>query len=145
MASLWAEEHASGAVALRGGQVVGFLLGTRKNDQTWGANVWVEAAGYAVDEPELVRDLYAFSSQRWVDEGRARHYALVPGLDDQVEAWFRLSFGAQQAHGIKEVDERRWPPGARRAEHRDIEALIELAPLISRHHALAPVFSGIDT
>jgi GNAT superfamily N-acetyltransferase len=144
VASLWAQEHASGAVALRGGQVVGFLLGTRRDDQTWGANVWVEAAGYAVDEPELVRDLYAFSSQRWVDEGRTRHYALVPGLDDHVGAWFRLSFGAQQAHGIKEVDARVWPPDTRRAEQRDIEALIELAPLVSDHHALAPVFSGID-
>ncbi len=144
VASLWAQEHASGAVALREGQPVGFLLGTRKNDQMWGANVWVEAAGYAADEPELVRDLYAFSSQRWVDEGRTRHYALVPALDDHVEAWFRLSFGAQQAHGIKEVDVRAWPPGTRRAEHRDIEALIELVPLIFAHHALAPVFSGID-
>jgi ribosomal protein S18 acetylase RimI-like enzyme len=144
VASLWAEEHASGAVALRDGQVVGFLLGTRRNDQTWGANVWVESAGYAVDDPELVRDLYAFSSQRWVDEGRTRHYALVPGLDDQVQAWFRLSFGAQQAHGIKEVEERVWPPGTRRAEQRDVEALMKLAPLISRHHALAPVFSGIE-
>jgi GNAT superfamily N-acetyltransferase len=144
VASLWAEEHASGAVALRGGQVVGFLLGTRKNDQPWGANVWVEAAGYAVDEPELVRDLYAFASQRWVDESRTRHYALVPALDDHVEAWFRLSFGAQQAHGIKEVDERAWPPGARRAEQRDIDALTELAPLISDHQSLAPVFSGIE-
>ncbi|MDP9227371.1 MAG: GNAT family N-acetyltransferase [Actinomycetota bacterium] len=142
--SLWSQEHASGAVALRQGQMVGFLLGTRKNDQTWGANVWVEAAGYAVNEPELIRDLYAFSSQRWVDEGRTRHYALVPGLDDHVGAWFRLSFGAQQAHGIKDVDPRVWPPGTRRAEHRDIEALVELAPLIFDHHALAPVFSGID-
>src|SRR6267142_1853610 len=133
VASRWAEEHASGAVALREGQAVGFLLGTRKDDQTWGANVWVDAAGYAVDEPELVRDLYAFSSQRWVDEGRTRHYALVPVLDDHVGAWFRLSFGAQHAHGIKEVDVRVWPPGTRRAEHRDIEALIELAPLIFDH------------
>ena len=143
VATLWAQEHASGAVALRSGQVVGFLLGTRKHDQTWGANVWVEAAGYAVDEPELVRDLYAFSSQRWVDEGRTRHYALVPGLDDHVAPWFRLSFGAQHAHGVKGVDARAWPPGTRRAEHRDIEALIELTPLISSHQALAPVFSGI--
>jgi ribosomal protein S18 acetylase RimI-like enzyme len=141
---LWSEDHASGAVALRGGRVVGFLLGTRRDDQKWGANVWVEAAGYAAEEPELVRDLYAFAAQRWVDEGRTRHYALVPGLDDQVQAWFRLSFGAQQAHGIKEVDERLWPPGARRAEHRDIDALLELAPLISDHQALAPVFTGID-
>jgi predicted N-acetyltransferase YhbS len=144
VASLWAQEHASGAVALREGKVVGFLLGTRKDDQMWPGNVWVEAAGYAVDEPELVRDLYAFSAQRWVDEGRTRHYALVPALDDQVGAWFRLSFGAQQAHGIKEVDVRVWPPGTRRAEQRDIEALIELAPLIWDHHTRAPVFSGID-
>ena len=89
-------------------------------------------------------DLYAFSSQRWVDEGRTRHYALVPGLDDQIGAWFRLSFGAQHAHGIKEIDAQGWPPGTRRAEHGDIEALIDLTPLIDRHQALAPVFSGID-
>jgi GNAT superfamily N-acetyltransferase len=144
VASLWAEEHASGAVAYRDGRVVGFLLGTRKDDRKWGANVWVEAPGYAVDEPELVRDLYAFASQQWVEEGRTRHYALVPVLDDHVGAWFRLSFGAQQAHGIQEVDERVWPPGARRAEQHDIEALMELAPLISHHQARAPVFTGID-
>ena len=47
IASLWAKEHASGAVALRDGRLVGFLIGTRKDDQTWGANVWIEAAGYA--------------------------------------------------------------------------------------------------
>lgn len=50
----------------------------------------------------------------------------------------------QQAHGIKEVDVRLWPAGTRRAEPRDIEALMELGPLVSDHHALAPVFSGID-
>jgi GNAT superfamily N-acetyltransferase len=144
VASLWAEEHASGAVALRDGQVVGFLLGTRKDDQTWGANVWVEAAGYAAVDPEVIRDLYAFASQQWVDQGRTRHYALVPKLDDQVDVWFRLSFGAQHAHGIQQVDARAWPPGARRAEPGDVEALLELAPLISDHQARAPVFSGID-
>jgi ribosomal protein S18 acetylase RimI-like enzyme len=144
VASLWAEKHASGAVALREGQVVGFLLGTRKDDRTRGANVWVEAAGYAAYEPELIRDLYAFSSQRWVDEGRTRHYALVPRLDEHVAAWFRLSFGAQQAHGIQSVDLRAWPPGTRPAEPSDLDALVALAPLVSDHQALAPVFTGID-
>lgn len=144
VASLWAQDGASGGVALRDGKLVGFLLGMRKDDEKWGPNVWVEAAGYAVVEPELVRDLYAFTSQRWVDEGRTRHYALVPRLDDHVDAWFRLSFGAQQAHGIKEVDERAWPPGTRRAQPGDVEALMELAPLIARHHAAASVFSGLD-
>jgi GNAT superfamily N-acetyltransferase len=144
VASLWAENHASGAVALREGQVVGYLLGTRKDDRTRGANVWFDPASYAVDEPELIRDLYAFSSQRWVDEGRTRHYALVPQLDEHLAAWFRLSFGAQQAHGITAVDLRAWPPGTRHAEPSDLEALIELAPLVSDHQALAPVFSGIN-
>jgi GNAT superfamily N-acetyltransferase len=144
VASLWAQEHASGAVALRDGEVAGFLLGTRKDDRPWGANIWVEAAGYAVDEPDLVRDLYAFAAQGWVGEGRTRHYALVPALDDHVEAWFRLSFGAQQAHGVKKVEERVWPPGTRLAEPGDLDAMFELAPLVADHHKLGPVFSGID-
>ena len=143
IASLWAKEHASGAVALRDGKLVGFLLGTRKDDQTWGANVWIEAAGYAAAEPEIVRDLYAIASQRWVDEGRTRHYAVVPALDDQTDAWFRLSFGAQQAHGITAVEARAWPPDTRHADRDDLEALIALAPLVSDHHEVAPVFSGI--
>jgi GNAT superfamily N-acetyltransferase len=144
VASLWAQEEVSGGVALRDGNVAGFLLGTRRDDQIWGANIWIEAAGYAVDDAELVRDLYAFSAQRWVDEGRTRHYAFVPALADQVEAWFRISFGAQQAHGIKEVDEQVWPPGTRRAEPGDIEAMMEIVPLIGQHHGRAPVFSGVD-
>ena len=144
VASLWASDQASGAVALREAKQVGFLLGTRKDDGTWGANVWVEAAGYAAAEPEVVRDLYAFAAQRWVDEGRTRHYALVPGLDDQVEPWFRLSFGAQHAHGIREVEAREWPPGTRRAQTGDLEELAALTPVISDHQALAPVFSGVE-
>jgi len=144
VASLWAQEHSSGAIAVRDEQAVGFLLGTRKDDATWGANVWVEAAGFAVDEPEVVRDLYAIAAQQWVDAGRTRHYALVPALDDHIDAWFRLGFGAQQAHGLKEVERVPWPQGARRAEHGDLDALVEQAPLVGRHQALAPTFSGIN-
>jgi GNAT superfamily N-acetyltransferase len=144
VASLWAQDDVSGGVLLRDGDVAGFLLGTRREDQNWGANIWIEAAGYAVTDAELIRDLYAFCSQRWVDEGRTRHYALVPALDDQVDAWFRMSFGAQQAHGIKVIDQQPWPPGARRAEPGDIEALMEIVPLIAEHHGRAPVFSGVD-
>ena len=103
-----------------------------------------EAAGYAATEPELIRDLYACAAQHWVDQGRTRHYALVPRLDDQVDAWFRLGFGAQQAHGIAEVNARPWPPGARRAASGDIDELVELIPFLSRHQARAPTFNGLD-
>ncbi len=145
VASLWAQSDASGVVAVRDGQGVGFLLGTSKDDPTWGANVWVEAAGYAVDEPEVVRDLYGVAAQQWVDAGRTRHYALVPALDDQVDAWFRLGFGAQQAHGLNGGRAAgRGRTGARRAEQGDLDALVEQAPLVGRHQALAPTFSGIS-
>ena len=42
------------------------------------------------------------------------------------------------------MEERPWSPGARRAEHGDLDALVEQAPLVGRHHALAPTFSGIS-
>ena len=106
--ALAAEDEASGAVALRGDRVVGFLLGGRRADEIWGPNVWVELAGHAVEEAEDLRDLYAAAAARWFDEGRVRHYALVPASDAAlVDAWSRLSFGQQHAYGIREVPGRR--------------------------------------
>ena len=69
--ALAAGDDASGAVALRGDRVVGFLLGSRRDDEIWGPNVWVEFAGHAVEEAEDLRDLYAAAAARWLDEGRA--------------------------------------------------------------------------
>ena len=134
-------EGASGAVALRGSRVVGFLLGTRKSDEIWGANVWVETAGHAVEVAEDLRDLYGAAAERWVGEERDRHYALVPATDPALlEAWSRVGFGQQHAYGIREVPDAAWPEGVRLAEEQDVDALLELAPLIREHHAGAPVF-----
>jgi GNAT superfamily N-acetyltransferase len=134
-------EGASGAVALRGSRVVGFLLGTRKSDEIWGANVWVETAGHAVEAAEDLRDLYGAAAGRWVDEGRDRHYALVPATDPELlEAWSRVSFGQQHAYGIREVPDVAWPEGVRLAVAGDIDALVQLSPLIVEHHAQSPVF-----
>jgi GNAT superfamily N-acetyltransferase len=134
-------EGASGVVALRGSRVVGFLLGTRKSDEIWGANVWVETAGHAVEAAEDLRDLYGGAAARWVEEGRDRHYALVPATDPVLlDAWSRVSFGQQHAYGIREVPDVGWPEGVRLAEERDVDALLELSPLIREHHARAPVF-----
>ena len=136
-------ESASGVVALRGSRVVGFLLGVRKRDEIWGANVWVEPAGHAVEAAEDLRDLYGAAAARWMEEGRDRHYALVPATDrDLVEAWSRVSFGQQHAYGIREVPDVAWPESVRSAEERDLDALVELAPLLQDHQSLAPVFGG---
>src|SRR5918992_109175 len=97
-------QGASGWVALAGGEVVGYLIGAPRAD-AWGeGNVWVELAGHAVREAEIVRDLYAAAAEAWVEEGFRRHYAIVPSTDGKlVDAWFRLSFGAQHAMGIQAV------------------------------------------
>jgi ribosomal protein S18 acetylase RimI-like enzyme len=144
---LWAREGASGAVALRNGEVVGYVLGTPRDAEAWGPCVWVESAGHAVAEPELVRDLYAFVAGGWLDQGWTGHYALVPASDSAlVDAWFRLSFGSQHAQGIQEV---RPPAGVvvpegieiRAPREEEIEDLIDVDLALPEHQARAPVFS----
>jgi GNAT superfamily N-acetyltransferase len=138
--------EADGVAATRDGRVVGYLLGIRKSDDLWGANAWVEPAGHAAEQAEDVRDLYAAAAACWVEAGRKAHYAVVPaGDDDLVAAWFRVGFGQQHAYGIREVPDVYWPDGVRRAEERDIEALIVLDPELSEHQRRSPVFSGQPT
>ena len=139
--AITAADGASGTVALRGSRVVGFLVGSRKADDRWGPNVWVDPAGHAVESPEDVRDLYGAAAARWFDEGRPRHYVVVPATARAlVDAWARVSFGIQHALGIREVAESSWPEGVRLAEERDVEELVDLSPLLVEHQAQSPVF-----
>jgi ribosomal protein S18 acetylase RimI-like enzyme len=141
--SLWRGDDPSGVVGSQNGEVVGYLLGIRKADAVWGSNVWIEAAGHAVEQAEQARDLYAAAAARWVDEGRTRHYAVVPATDTPLlDAWYRLGFGQQQALAIREVPDVAMPAGVRTADERDLDALVELAPILPDHQDLSPVFSG---
>jgi hypothetical protein len=75
---------ASGAVALRAGNICGFLLGAPKASPVWGSNIWVDATGQAAADPELVRDMYGLAAARWVGESRRAHYVLVPAGDEDL-------------------------------------------------------------
>lgn len=147
--ALAAAAGASGAVALRGGQVVGYLLGAPRGS-LWGPNIWVEGAGHAVVDPEIVRDLYGVAAAGWVDAGATSHYAVVPATDPAlVDAWFRLGFGQQHVHAIREAAgrvEMPPPPGIviRRAERRDIPILARLELALPEHQARSPVFSRLE-
>jgi len=149
VSAVLALDDASGAVAVRDGRVVGYLLGAPKPGATLGPNVWVESAGLAAEEAEDLRDLYAAAATRWVDEGRTAHYVLVPAHDQAaVGAWFRLAFGHQHTHAIREVPTE--PPSApacvvvRRAVRADIPALARLDLELPLHQGLAPTFSAGD-
>lgn len=141
--ALWRAEGATGAAAFRDGRLVGYLIGTHRDEAVWGPNGWVEHAGHAASDPEDVRDLYAAVAQGWMDAGRTRHFALVPATDAAlVDAWFRLSFGRQQVHAIRDVDAAAtWPATVRPAEPRDVDALIALAPLLPEIQDRAPAFA----
>ena len=148
IAELLKSGDASGSVALREGEVVGFLLGAPKPGDAWGNNVWMEAAGHAATEAEVIRDLYAAAAGRWVDEGRTAHYVLVPAFDEALlRAWFRLGFGQQQAHGLRPVPSVPVPgppPGItiRRPTRADIPALAKLALELPDHQRRSPTFSA---
>ena len=119
-----------------------YVLGRSDPSDLWGPNVWIEAAGHAATDPELVRDVWAEAAAGWVERGLKAHYVLVPATDaGLLDAWFRLGFGAQHGHGLIEIPEREWPPGVREATEEDIEALVEVGPFLSRHHTGSPVFS----
>lgn len=146
--ALLARDGASGVAAVEGDEVTGFVLGAPA-DALWGPNVWVPPEGHAVAEAELVRDLYAAAAERWVADGHTSHYAMVPATDAAlVDAWFRLGFGHQHVHAIREAPTGDAPPPAsgleiRPARRDDLDALARLELALPEHQALAPVFSRL--
>jgi hypothetical protein len=137
----------TGAVAVEDGEVTGYLLGLSKPGPVWGPNVWVEAAGQAVTEAETVRDLYAAAGPEWVQRDLNAHYVLVPAHDPAlVDAWFRLGFGLQHVHGIRELPDQPSTPPAyltiRAARREDIPVLAELDLALPAHQATAPTWSA---
>jgi GNAT superfamily N-acetyltransferase len=120
-----------------------YVLGRPWTPERWGPNIWIEAAGHAARDPELLRDVWASAAAGWLEQGLKAHYVLVPATDPQLlDAWFRLGFGAQKAHGVIDIPTREWPPTVREATEDDIEGLVEIGPLLSRHQTRSPVFSS---
>jgi GNAT superfamily N-acetyltransferase len=142
----WQADGTSGWFALVDGEPVGYLIGSPRGEMWGEGNVWVGLAGHAVREPETVRDLYQAAAEAWVDRGLRRHYALVPTNDPAlVDAWFRLSFGAQHAQGIQEVPVSAGAiPGltVRPGNPDDAETAARIDLLLPEYQARSPVFGG---
>jgi GNAT superfamily N-acetyltransferase len=143
VAALWSTEDASGAVATEGGRLVGYLIGAPKISPTWGPNIWVESAGLAVEVGETARDLYAVAAARWVDDGRPAHYVLVPSHDAElIDAFFRLAFGLQHVHAVRDPLAGAADPTVRRARQDDVPMLVTLDFELPAHQVRSPVFSS---
>jgi ribosomal protein S18 acetylase RimI-like enzyme len=145
---VWQREAASGAAAIRGGRVVGYLVGAPRPDPAWGDNVWIEAPGHAAESSEDVRDLYGAMAEQWVEAGRTRHSVLVPAWDGELlDTWSRLCFGKQHAHGLRELAglaDVSLPDGfeIRSPDIGEIDELIDIDLALPEHQRRSPVFGS---
>jgi ribosomal protein S18 acetylase RimI-like enzyme len=151
VAATWHQTSASGAAALRAGRLVGYMLGRRVIDETWGRSAWVRPAGCALapdEDAELARSLYAALATPWVEQGIFFHFALLPVADPALlHAWFSLSFGIEQVYGLADLAQLDLSPAPpvpglviRRAGPEDRQTLADFSDIIWRHQVQAPVW-----
>jgi ribosomal protein S18 acetylase RimI-like enzyme len=145
--ALWRHDAASGWSGFRDGRLVAYVIGivrARVDEK----HVWIDYGGHAAEEAEDIRDVYAVAAAQWVDESRLQHYVQVPAHDDALlDSWFRLSFGAQQVDGARELPREldvRVPEGfeIRAPTSDDVEELLAVDLALPRHHRSSPVFSN---
>src|SRR4051794_36335806 len=148
----------SGVVALRRGDVVGYLLGA----PAFGAPtrpfagfrhprmVEIPSAGHAADldtTPIIYPRLYAALAQQWVANGFIDHYITVPAHADLLETWQDLGFSRFIALNVGST----MPPDApvpreataievRRATADDEDEVVDLVTEMFRSNAQAPNF-----
>jgi GNAT superfamily N-acetyltransferase len=123
-----------GLVALRGGELRAYLL-ARVTEE----DAFVDFAGCAAAEPELLRDLYAALAPQWE---RDRHRIYLPASDAAlVDLWFRLAFGLQFTLAVREPAPGRGE-GVRPGRPDDLEAVVRFEQAFTDHLLASPSFSS---
>ena len=135
--TLVAEEH---------GEVVG--CATADVD---GGELRIALDGTAVGgSADVAAALYTPVAERAVSAGVWQHQVTVPVTADgrELDAWYELSFGREQAYAVRPAGAPR-PPAhpsgvtVRRGGPPDLPALLGLIGVVGEHQLAAPVFSGI--
>ena len=147
-AMAWA--GAVGVVALRGGEMAGYLLG-----RPWlGAPLlreragWIDYAGHAVAPDagvEIARLLYAALAPRLLAAGCFTHYVTLPAADRQsLAVWFSLGFGTEQTRALRDTSPLSMAQPAAIEVHQagdeDLEVVNRLATRLALYHTQAPIF-----
>jgi GNAT superfamily N-acetyltransferase len=143
----WAADGARGSVLLENGSLRGYLVAAPQEFTNTGLT-WMLAgfAGFALKgDAELARDLYAHAAQRWVDDGHTRHGLYLPSSEtDQIDAWFRLCFGASALTAARETEPQTFDSKVviREGTPDDLEDAARLDRAMSDSMEPAPSFSG---
>lgn len=141
----WRRDGTSGAAAIRDGRLVGYLVGSVGERRYLGRSAWIDRAGHAAAEGEVLRDLYAAAAEPWVAAGVRRHFANVPVGDEWLDPWYRLGFAQMHMAAIRPSggNGARPPAGVRirRGGPEDVEtAAIPVNQLIMELQAVSPSF-----
>ena len=136
-------------VAVRDGEVVGFLMstlagspGSRQADMSEAQHAAERSA-----PREVYRALYTALSGKLVADGCFTHAIAVPIADtDAVSTWFELGFGVDQIKGVRSVASGdltvRRDGVVRAAESGDIDSLVALSVELQEFHAAPPIFKS---
>jgi GNAT superfamily N-acetyltransferase len=143
----WRTARTSGVVARRDGAVTGYLFG-RRGGGVFGEHVFVERAGSAADEPEIMRDLYAAAAPAWLASGARRHLVLVPATDAFLDPWYRLGFAQMHVEAIRPTGAEAVPlphgVAIRQGGIVDIEVALGLAHVIGDIQQETPSYAGVS-
>jgi hypothetical protein len=139
-------EDATGTAAIADGDVAGYLIGKRREDEI-GPHVWSGLAGHAAGDPELVRDLYAKAASAWVDAGLTRHFVFAPSSKELLDPWFRLTFGISGALAIRQTsagggDRSAVDVRVRLSTPADLPDVARLAAVLETELNASPSFDG---
>jgi GNAT superfamily N-acetyltransferase len=157
VSALMTSPRASGAVAVAGGDVAGFLFGEQLLfPDTELASLYLPphsismpVEGHAVaagqDATTVYRALYAHLATDWVAAGFFTHRAhIVPGEADVQEAWVSLGFGRHTTCGTRDTgpvaNARPANIEVHQASQEDIDVVLKLAHTLNLHHVQSPMF-----
>ena len=140
----------TGAEARRDGVRVAHVVGRLDEAESRGKHAWVGLEDHSLaagEAPDLYADVYAEAGDPWVEQGHLTHIVVVPDDESILGVWFRLGFGQEQVHAEAPTLAAAQPPPEgvtiRQAGPPDIEAVLDVAGIITSHQIGKPVWSGV--
>lgn len=121
---------------------------SRRDENTWGKNVWLAHSDYAFSNDAEVKPFFVEMSQSEFQNGARNFYVeVIASQSNEIQQWFELGFGLQHVSGIlRDLKEYVIPGGAllRNPEERDLFRIAELERELTIHQQGAPVFSQLQ-
>lgn len=143
------ENHVIGIGAFSEDQLVGYMFGEIIISTRVGRCAWIPYEGVAIgsdQSSELIRQLYAHVSVRWLEHGCFKHSVYVPVANPvYYNAFVHLSFAIEQVHAVMPIDA--YQPfinlddiQVRLATKKDRDVLGNMSSIISTYQNASPVF-----